>query len=74
MPRRQGPYPVVRKVSPLVYELDLPFGVKIHPVVSIVYLSRYRMYKDPFGRIFPLLGPVEHGSNTDTETSGDDEK
>src|SRR6266566_4549869 len=51
MSRRQRPYLVVRKVSPFVYELDFPFGVKIYPVVSIVYLFRYRMYEDPFGRI-----------------------
>ena len=74
IPRRQGPYPVVRKISPLAYELDLPLGVKIHPVVSIVYLSRYRAYEDPFGRIPPPPGPIEHGSNIDTETSSDDEK
>ncbi len=65
---------MVWKISPLVYKLDLPFDAKIYPVISIVYLSRYRAYEDPFGRILPLLGLVEYGSDTDTETSGDDEK
>ncbi len=65
---------MIRKISPFTYKLDLPFGAKIHPVVSIAYFSRYRAYEDPFGYIPLPLGPVEHGSGTDTETSGDDEK
>ena len=65
---------MVRKVSPFVYELDFPFDVKIHPVISIAYLFRYRAYKDLFGCIPPFLGLVEYGSSTDTETSGDDKK
>ena len=65
---------MVRKVSPLAYKLDLPFGTKIYLVVSITYFSRYRVYEDLFGRIPPPPGPIEHGSNIDTETSSDDEK
>ena len=65
---------MVRKISLFVYELDLPLGAKIHPVVSIAYFSRYRAYEDLFGCIFSLPGPVEHGLGTDIKTSGDDEK
>ncbi|SRR6266699_2144988 len=38
MPRRLGPYPIVRKIFPFAYELDLPAGNRIHPVIFIVYL------------------------------------
>ncbi len=72
--RRQELYPMVRKISLFVYKLNLLLGAKIHPVVSIAYLSRYRVYKDPFGHISPLLKPVKHGLDTDMETSGDNKK
>ena len=65
---------MVRKVFLFAYELDLPFDAKIHPVVSIIYFSRYRMYEDLFGCILSFLGLVEYGLNTDIEISDDDEK
>jgi hypothetical protein len=34
-PRREGPYEITRKVTPLAYELSIPPGTKIHPVISI---------------------------------------
>ena len=70
MPRRQGPYPVVRKISPLVYELDFPEDSRIYLVISIVYLLRYRAYDDFFKCIFVPPGPVEYGAEIDI--SGDD--
>ncbi len=73
MPRRQGPYPIVRKISPLAYELDLPAGNRIHPVISIAYLTRYHATDDPYNRIPPPPGPVEYGTESDS-TSGDDER
>ena len=71
IPRRKGPYPVIRKVSPLAYELDIPVGTKIHPVVSIAYLSRYRSHEDPFQRVPPPPGPIEYDNS---DTSGDSEQ
>jgi len=71
-PRRQGPYSVIRKVSPLAYELDIPLNTKIHPVISVVYLSRYRSYEDPFQRVPPPPGPVEY-DNSGFEASADGE-
>ena|SRR6266699_3039215 len=67
---RQGLYPIVRKVSLLTYELDIPPDSCIHLIVSIIYLIRYRSYKDIFGRTSPPPRPVEAG--TDTDTSDDD--
>src|SRR6266566_6719031 len=40
MPRRLGLYPIVRKISPFVYELDLPTSNCIYFVISIIYLTR----------------------------------
>jgi hypothetical protein len=71
MPRRQGPYTVVRKVSPLAYELDIPppeSGKGIHPVISLSHLSRYRTHEDPFKRVPLPPGPVEYcNSDSDDE-------
>ncbi len=65
---RQGLYLIVRKVFSLVYELDIPPDSCIHSVMSIVYLIRYRLYEDIFGRTFLFPRPVE--ARTDTDTSG----
>ncbi len=67
---RQGPYPVVRKISPLTYELDFPEDSRIYPMISIVYLLYYRTHDDPFKRISILSGSVEY--DAETNTSGDD--
>src|SRR6266699_7325631 len=73
MPRRQRLYPIVRKISPLAYELDLPTGNRIHPMISIAYLTRYYVSDDPYNRILPPPGPVEYGLESDS-ISGDDER
>ena len=70
MLRCQRLYLIVRKVSSLVYELDILLDSCIYSVVSIAYLIRYRLYEDIFGRTFLPLGPVEAG--TDIDISGDD--
>ena len=71
-PRRQRPYSIIRKVSLLAYELDIPLGTKIHPVISIVYLSRYRSHEDLFQRVPPPFGPVEYNnSNSEVLANGE---
>src|SRR6266566_3643724 len=73
MPRRLKPYPIVRKISPFAYELDLSANNHIYLVISIVYLMRYYANDDPYNRILLLLGLVEYGSESDS-MSGDDER
>ncbi len=65
MLRRQGSYLVVRKISPLVYELDLTDDSRIYPVISIAYLSRYHVRDDPFKCTLAPPGPVEYSAETD---------
>ena len=73
MPCRLGLYPIVRKISPLAYELDLPTGNRIYPVISITYLMRYHVNDDLYNRILPPPGPMEYGSESDS-TLGDNER
>ncbi len=72
MPRRLGLYPIVRKISPFVYELDLPTGNCIHPVIFIAYLIRYYVSDDPYNRILPSPGLIKYGSESDSMLSDDE--
>ena len=58
-PRQQGAYKITKKISPLAYELDVPQHKKIHPVVSVQYLSRYP--NDLFKREERKPSPVQYG-------------
>src|SRR6266699_2467513 len=73
MPRRLGSYPIVWKISPFVYELDLPVGNRIYPVIFIAYLTRYYVSDDLYNCIFLLPGLVEYRSELDSML-GDDEQ
>ncbi len=59
---------MIGKVSLLAYKLDISIYIKIHFVISVVYLSRYRTYKDPYYYVPLSLGPVECGSDSETLT------
>ena len=41
-PRRYGPFPITKKLSPVTYWLHLPAAMKIHPVFHVDLLTRYR--------------------------------
>ena len=47
---RVGPFEIIRRVSPLAYELKLPSAMKIHPVVSVTHLEPAPHGDDPFNR------------------------
>jgi hypothetical protein len=70
-PRRDGPYTITRKVTNLAYELDLPKGSKVHPVISVQYLSPYNCDDDKFGRRPHKPGPLEYNEHGD-DSSDDD--
>ena len=57
-----GPYPVTKKFSPLVYELDLPAGTKFHPWFNIEKLKQYHASPERFDtRSVPPPPVVKHG-------------
>jgi hypothetical protein len=41
-PRRYGPFPINKKLSPVTYQLSLPSSMKIHPVFHVDLLTRYQ--------------------------------
>ena len=73
MPRRVKLYPIVRKISPFVYELDLPISNRIYSMIFIAYLTRYYVSDDLYNCIFLLPGLVEYRSELDSML-GDDER
>ncbi len=42
IPKYDGPFEVIEKISPITYRLRLPASYKIHPVISIAHLQPYR--------------------------------
>jgi hypothetical protein len=42
VPKRHGPFPIVRILSPITYELCLPAQWKLHPVFHVDLLTPYR--------------------------------
>ncbi|KAL1922706.1 uncharacterized protein VTP21DRAFT_10245 [Calcarisporiella thermophila] len=48
LPRYVGPFPVIKKVSPHAYTLDLPFTFRIHPTVNITQLKPFIENPDEF--------------------------
>ncbi len=68
MAKRQGPYIVIRKITPLTYKLDLyDNDLQIHPVINIQYLTPYKCSDDPFHRIPPPPDPIEYNSDSSGE-------
>jgi hypothetical protein len=41
-PKRQGPFKIIRKISPVAYQLELPASWTIHNVFHASLLSPYR--------------------------------
>ena len=55
-PRYCGPYTIIEKISPLVYKLELPATLRIHPVFHISMLKTYHEDASEFERqTLPLL-------------------
>lgn len=52
--QREGPFAVKKRIGELAYELDLPPGYQIHPVVSVAQLEPLPKGPDPYNR------PQEH--------------
>jgi Chromo (CHRromatin Organisation MOdifier) domain len=53
MPRRYGPFRIMKKISPVAYQLSLPQSMKIHDVFHVDLLSPYKeteAYGTPYMR------------------------
>jgi Chromo (CHRromatin Organisation MOdifier) domain len=56
MPRQYGPFKITKKISPVVYQLDLLQLMKIHNVFHMDLLSPYKeteAYRTPYTRLPP---------------------
>lgn len=57
-----GPFPVLRRVSPTSYKIDLPASVHAHPVVNLEYLKDHHTSPERFAaRDVPPPAPIEGG-------------
>ena len=46
--RKLGPFKIIKKISPISYQLELPNNLKIHSAIHVSELEPY--YEDNFGR------------------------
>lgn len=49
LPKYDGPFEILRKLSPVTYYLRLPGSYKIHPIINVAHLERYRKSPDESG-------------------------
>lgn len=54
--QRVDPFPIVRRISQLAYELDIPKKWKIHPTISVTRLELAT--DDSYGRKLPVLPEI----------------
>ncbi|KXX73033.1 hypothetical protein MMYC01_210341 [Madurella mycetomatis] len=66
---RLGPFVIKRRIGPLVYKLDLPDNLAIHPIILVAHLSPTPPGEDPFDRYMLPPSPVE-----DSQSLSDDPK
>ena len=55
-PKWFGPYPIIKKIGPNAYQLDLPSAIRCHPVFNVTALRRYEQNTIP-GRRQPPPPP-----------------
>lgn len=44
-----GPFEVIRKLSPITYQIKLPVSYGIHPIINIAHLEKYQQSPAEFG-------------------------
>jgi hypothetical protein len=61
-------FKIIRRISSLIYELELPNNINIYPVISIIYLKLALKGSDPYNRFrnnYPV--PVKENPWNDVE-------
>jgi len=69
-PRYIGPYQIIEKTSPLVYKLDLPVTMKIHPVFHVSLLKEHHENTPDFKRPEPPPSIDDFDTNDEYEVEG----
>jgi hypothetical protein len=49
LPKYEGPFEIIQKISPVTYRLRLPVSYGIHPVINIAHLEAYNESPKEFG-------------------------
>ena len=44
-----GPFKIIKKISPVSYRLQMPASYGIHPILNIAHLEKYRVSPPKFG-------------------------
>jgi len=61
-PKRYGPFPITKRISPMAYQLQLPVSMKIHDVFHVDLLLPYKemeVYGTPYTRPPPIINNEE---------------
>lgn len=66
--RYDGPFEVLRKLSPITYQLRMPASYGIHPVINIAHLERYNRSPPEFGE-----RPLKRLNRADFEDQPEDD-
>jgi hypothetical protein len=65
--QRVSPCTVIRRISPLAYEFDIPSNWHIYPVVFITYLEPASHKKDPYNRNSDRYPPILEKGDSNAE-------
>lgn len=44
-----GPFEVLRRISPITYQIRLPVSYGMHPILNVAHLEKYNRSPEEFG-------------------------
>ncbi|KAJ7154825.1 hypothetical protein C8R46DRAFT_1227642 [Mycena filopes] len=63
-----GPFEVIRKLSPVTYQIRLPTSYGMHPIINVAHLEKYNVSPEEFGE-----QPKKHLNRADFEDLPEEE-